>query len=106
MANLFEDIEAELDEADRFAAENDKRYTAEEVFGRLRGKTVKMRKIIKNAVKCNHCGDIIVSEHRHDFVRCKCGCCTVDGGHDYLKRGFVNSKEDYTELSEFEEDDT
>lgn len=35
---LTDDIELKLDEADRAAAENDKRYTAEEVFGRLRGK--------------------------------------------------------------------
>lgn len=35
---LTDDIELKLDEADRAAAENDERYTAEEVFGRLRGK--------------------------------------------------------------------
>lgn len=37
-SQLTEDIELKLDEADRAAAENDERYTAEEVFGRLRGK--------------------------------------------------------------------
>lgn len=64
-----------------------------------------MRKIIKNAIKCNHCHEIIVSRHRHDFVRCKCGRCFVDGGHDYLRRGFVSSmEEDYTEMSEWEDD--
>ena len=35
---LTDDIELKLDEADRAAAENDERYTAEEVFGRLRVK--------------------------------------------------------------------
>ena len=35
---LTDDIELKLDEADRAAAENNERYTAEEVFGRLRGK--------------------------------------------------------------------
>lgn len=35
---LTDDIELKLDEADRAAAENGERYTAEEVFGRLRGK--------------------------------------------------------------------
>jgi len=24
--------------------------------------------ILKNAIKCNHCGDIIESTHRHNFV--------------------------------------
>ena len=35
---LTDDIELKLDEADKAAAESDERYTAEEVFGRLRGK--------------------------------------------------------------------
>ena len=29
--------------------------------------------IIKNAIRCNICGDKIESKHRHDFVTCKCG---------------------------------
>lgn len=62
-------------------------------------------KIIRNMVRCNHCGDVIESKYRHDYVVCKCGCCSVDGGHDYLRRGFTNSREDYTELSQWEEDD-
>lgn len=64
-----------------------------------------MKRIIKNAIKCNHCGDIIISTHRHDFVTCKCGCCSVDGGNDYLRRGFINSSDDFTDMSEFEEDE-
>lgn len=60
-----------------------------------------MCKIIKNAVQCKHCGDIIESKHCHDYVTCSCGCCSVDGGLEYLKRGFRNSiDEDYIELSE------
>lgn len=60
-----------------------------------------MQKIIKNAIQCKHCGDIIESTHRHDYVSCSCGCCCVDGGLDYLRRGFVHSKdEDYIDLSE------
>ena len=56
-----------------------------------------MGRITKNAIKCNHCGDIIVSTHRHDFVTCKCGCCSVDGGNNYLRRGFISSPDDFTE---------
>lgn len=61
-----------------------------------------MQKIIRNAIKCKHCGDIIESTSRHHFVVCSCGCCSVDGGRDYLRRGFKYSKdEDYQELCEF-----
>lgn len=62
-----------------------------------------MQKIIRNMIKCNFCGDIIESIYRHEFVSCKCGCCFVDGGTDYLRRGFANSQEDFTELSVFED---
>ena len=62
-----------------------------------------MKKIIRNKIKCRHCGDMIESTYRHDFVTCSCGCCSVDGGHDYLRRGFMNSKNDYEELSEIAE---
>ena len=44
-----------------------------------------MIKIIKNAIKCNFCGDIIESTHVHDFKYCSCGKVAVDGGHDYLE---------------------
>jgi len=36
-AELTEDIELKLDEADRAVAENDVRYTHDEVFSRLKG---------------------------------------------------------------------
>jgi hypothetical protein len=58
-----------------------------------------VQKIIKNAIQCDLCGDIIESTDRHDFVTCKCGCCSVDGGLDYLRRGFTHSRDDFTELS-------
>ena len=62
-----------------------------------------MQKIIKNVIRCNLCGDIIESTYRHDFVTCKCGCCSVDGGLDYLRRGFTHSRDDFTELSILED---
>ena len=61
------------------------------------------RKIVKNSIQCNYCGDIITSENRHNFKECSCGKVAVDGGTDYLRRCFKNSIEDYTDLSEFEE---
>ena len=57
-----------------------------------------MRKIIKNAIQCKLCGEIIESTNRHQYVTCKCGACAVDGGHDYLRRSF-RDKECYTDLS-------
>ena len=44
--------------------------------------------LVRNAIRCNICGEEIESKHRHDFVTCKCGACSVDGGHDYLRRCF------------------
>ena len=58
-----------------------------------------MTKIIKNAIQCKLCGEVIESKHVHDFVQCKCGACAVDGGHDYLRRCF-RDKECYIDLSE------
>lgn len=55
--------------------------------------------IIKNCIRCKFCGDIIISEHRHDFKYCSCGRVAIDGGHDYLKRSFTNDSNDYEELS-------
>ena len=54
--------------------------------------------IIKNAIRCNICGDEIESTYRQDYVECKRGACAVDGGHDYLRRCF---KEEgcYTDIS-------
>lgn len=56
-------------------------------------------RILRNAVRCNHCGEVIESTYCHDFKTCRCGCVSVDGGHDYLRRCCA-SQEDYTELSE------
>lgn len=55
-------------------------------------------RIIKNAAKCNYCGDVLESTHRHDFKTCSCGRISVDGGHDYIRRCFA-SKDAITELS-------
>ena len=42
--------------------------------------------IIKNAIKCRKCGDVIESTSTHDFKIYSCGACAVDGGHEYLRR--------------------
>jgi hypothetical protein len=60
-----------------------------------------MRKIIRNAIQCKHCGDTIESVNVHDYVTCSCGACSADGGHDYLCRSYITSPEDdFIDLSE------
>lgn len=54
-----------------------------------------MRKIIRNAIRCNHCGDVIESTYRHEYVQCSCGKVAVDGGHDYLRRSYSGNRDDY-----------
>jgi hypothetical protein len=56
-------------------------------------------KLIRNIIKCGKCGQVIESKHRHDFVVCKCGNCSVDGGLDYARRVGAN----WEELSKWEE---
>jgi len=61
-----------------------------------------MRKVIRNAIRCRHCGDVIESKSVHDFKMCSCGACFVDGGTEYLRRGYKTSPEDdYIDLSEY-----
>ena len=45
-----------------------------------------MAGIIHNRAKCLLCGDIVESRYRHEFVTCKCGNLSADGGLSYLKR--------------------
>ena len=63
-----------------------------------------MEKIIKNAIQCKLCGEIIESTDRHDYVECKCGACAVDGGHSYLRRSY-KERNCYIELSILEENE-
>jgi tRNA(Ile2) C34 agmatinyltransferase TiaS len=57
-----------------------------------------MSKILRNAARCKKCGETIESKSRHDFVTCKCGAISVDGGREYLRR--VGNIEDMEDLSE------
>ena len=59
-----------------------------------------MARIIRNAIRCKKCGDIIESQTVHDFKFCSCGACAVDGGHDYLRR--CGNLGDWEELSDVE----
>ena len=57
--------------------------------------------IIRNAIQCKKCGDIIESASVHDFKICSFGACSVDGGNRYLRRCAM-SMNDFIELSEFQ----
>lgn len=60
--------------------------------------------IIENKAKCKLCDDVIESKGQWDFVTCKCGEISVDGGKNYLKRLFKNKK-NLIEMSKCEEED-
>lgn len=63
-----------------------------------------MKKLKVNKIKCLNCGDIIESKSRHDFVKCSCGSCFVDGGLYYSRMGFIDLA-DIQDMREWEEDD-
>ena len=51
------------------------------------------RIIVRNSIICLSCNDHIVSESSHDFVICKCGKVSTDGGHSYQR--ILGNPEDY-----------
>lgn len=53
--------------------------------------------IVRNAIKCKKCGDIIESKTGHDFKWCSCQACAVDGGHNYCRR--LGNESDYEDMS-------
>lgn len=59
--------------------------------------------IISNSATCRNCKDFIFSRHVHDFVTCKCGAISVDGGQEYLRR--VGHPDDFIDSSFWLDDD-
>lgn len=53
--------------------------------------------IYRNSIRCNKCGDDIVSSYTHDFVECSCKAVFVDGGSSYRRIG--GKPEDYTDTA-------
>lgn len=56
--------------------------------------------LIRNAARCKLCGDEIESKHRHDFVTCKCGEISIDGGTAYV-RCLANDFNNLIDLCEY-----
>lgn len=52
--------------------------------------------ILKNSVKCNKCGDIIISEG-NDKIFCRCKNVGISGGKNYLLR----EGNDYSEMTQY-----
>ncbi len=48
------------------------------------------RVILVNQAQCLICFEVVVSKHQHDFKSCTCGNIFVDGGKDYIRRGYRN----------------
>jgi len=44
------------------------------------------KKIVSNKAKCRKCFSVIESKSVYDFVTCKCGLISVDGGLEYIRR--------------------
>lgn len=65
-----------------------------------------MARIIRNAIRCKKCGDIIESKTVHDFKFCSCGACARGWWSLTILRRCGNL-EDWEELSKAEkvEDD-
>jgi hypothetical protein len=57
--------------------------------------------IFQNKAKCLSCGDIVVSENRHDCGCCSCGSLCVDGGSWGIRRVVKDESCLYEELSEY-----
>ncbi len=47
---------------------------------------------MRNRAKCKLCNSIIESLHRNDYVSCKCGEISVDGGLDYCRASAIDFK--------------
>ena len=60
-------------------------------------------RLLVNSARCQACGDVLVSEHRHAFRSCRCGRVSVDGGLDYARRCWAaDGGPGFEELSQYE----
>lgn len=62
-----------------------------------------MYKLVVNKIRCKFCGDVIESRSVHDFVQCRCGKCSTDGGQEYAMRSFIteNPEDTYEDCSTY-----
>lgn len=62
------------------------------------------KRLLVNKAQCLKCLDILESRFLYDYKRCSCGNLSVDGGLDYIKRGYHFGEESWKDLCEFEEE--
>jgi hypothetical protein len=56
--------------------------------------------LIKNAIQCRNCNDIIESKKHHEYKECSCGKVAIDGGLD-AGGTIAGDPQHYTDLGEF-----
>jgi hypothetical protein len=56
--------------------------------------------ITRNAAVCLVCHDLVESKHGRDFRKCSCGNLFVDGGKNYIRRGYTTPGM-HAEMNEF-----
>jgi hypothetical protein len=61
------------------------------------------RFLVRNAMQCLNCNDVIESKYRHDYVTCNCGGCSTYGGLNYIHRAHQDGI-DYVELDMYSTD--
>ena len=59
--------------------------------------------IVTNKIQCNKCKQILESHQEDNIKFCKCNTISINGGTKYLIR--TGKSTEYTELSEFKDDD-
>lgn len=45
----------------------------------------------QTGLHCPDCNEVIYSVNRHDYRKCKCGRCMVDGGKDYFRTNMAGA---------------
>lgn len=56
-------------------------------------------RLIRNAIQCKKCHQVIESKSTHHFVKCSCGAVGVDGGLEYDR--IMGEETDYEQLQEW-----
>lgn len=59
------------------------------------------KKLTCNRARCRKCNDIVESTTTHHYQACRCGAIFVDGGLEYVRRGY-DEPGNFEDLSEYE----
>lgn len=56
-------------------------------------------RLIRNAIRCKKCNEVIESKSVHHFVQCSCLAVAIDGGLEYNR--IVGDERDFDQLQEW-----